>query len=358
MTGSPLRNRTVVVTGAARGLGAALARVCALRGARLALLGLEKPLLDEVAAALPTPALAVEADVTDPAALDAAAREVRERLGPPSVVVANAGIALGGPFATSEPAEWARVVEVNLTGSAHTARAFLPDLRRTAGYHLQIASLAALGAVPMMSAYCASKTGVEAFAHGLRAEVAHHGVAVGIAYLDWVGTDMIRDPDDRPVLRELRAHLPPPARRARPADPVADRLARAVEHRSTAVYVPRWLRLVQAGRATVPPVVLWVSRRHLSQLEAGDGLGSTGPLGAGRRAHRRCLSASPGCRGRGASPACARSQDRSVRGLGTPAAMVQAMCQRSQNSGAGLRASGERLRYSPAGRAVMTRLAR
>ncbi|MFI0039933.1 SDR family oxidoreductase [Streptomyces mutabilis] len=284
MTDSPLRDRTVVVTGAARGLGAALAHACALRGARLALLGHEKPLLDALAAALPSPALAVEADVTDPAALDEAAGEVRGRLGPPSVVVANAGIALGGPFATSDPAEWRRVVEVNLTGSAHTARAFLPDLRRTAGYHLQIASLASLGAAPMMSAYCASKAGVEAFTHSLRAEVAHHGIAVGIAYLNWIDTDMIRDADRYAVLRELRAHLPAPVRGVLPADAVADRVVRAVERRRTAVYVPRRLRLAQAGRTVMPPVVMRVTRRHLPRLESEGATDSTGPLGAGGRA--------------------------------------------------------------------------
>ncbi|MFH8974802.1 SDR family oxidoreductase [Streptomyces sp. NPDC017890] len=286
MTDSPLRNRTVVVTGAARGVGAALARECARRGARLALLGHEKPRLDAVAAQLPVPALAVEVDVTDPAALDDAAGEVRQRLGPPSVVVANAGIAEGGPFATSDPAEWRRVVDVNLTGSAHTARAFLPDLLRTAGYHLQIASLASLGAAPMMSAYCAAKAGVEAFNHSLRAEVAHHGVAVGIAYLNWIDTDMIRDADRYAVLRELRAHMPPPARRTFPVDDVAARLVRAVERRRTAVYVPGWLRLAQAARGALPPVVMRLSRRELPRLEAEGAMSPTGPLGAGGRADR------------------------------------------------------------------------
>ncbi|GAA3962851.1 SDR family oxidoreductase [Streptomyces marokkonensis] len=286
MTGSPLQNRTVVVTGAARGLGAALALACARRGARLALLGHEKSRLDAVAADLPAPAIAVEADVTDPTALDDAATEVRGRLGPPSVVVANAGIAEGGPFATSDPAEWRRVVDVNLTGSAHTARAFLPDLVRTGGYHLQIASLASLGAAPMMSAYCAAKAGVEAFNHSLRAEVAHHGIAVGIAYLNWIDTDMIRDADRYAVLRELRGHMPPPARRTYPADHVAARLVRAMERRRTAVYVPGWLRLAQVGRSALPPMVLRLSRRELPRLEAEGAMDPTGPLGAGGRADR------------------------------------------------------------------------
>ncbi|MFB8777848.1 SDR family oxidoreductase [Streptomyces broussonetiae] len=285
-THSPLHGRTVVVTGAARGIGAALAHQCSRRGARLALIGLEPAGLDAVAAALPGPALAIEADVTDPAALDAAADTVRRRLGRPSVVIANAGIAASGPFATSDPATWSRVIDVNLTGSAHTARAFLPDLMETGGYHLQIASTAALAAAPMPSAYCASKSGVEAFTHALRAEVAHHGVAVGIAYLNWTDTDMIRDGDRHAALRELCTHMPCPAHRVHPVDPMAARLVRAVERRRTTVYAPPWLRLAQLARPALPRVVLRVSRRDLPRLEAREDLAQTGPLGAGGRADR------------------------------------------------------------------------
>ncbi|MEU4107525.1 MULTISPECIES: SDR family oxidoreductase [unclassified Streptomyces] len=278
---SPLAGRTVVVTGAARGLGAALAHAFAERGARLALLGLERQELEAVAASLPPPVIALEVDVTDFHALERAAGEVREKLGRPSVVVANAGIAEGGPFAGSDPESWRRVIEVNLVGSAMTARAFLADLLFTSGYFLQVASLAALGTSPMMSAYCASKAGVESFAHALQAEVAHESVGVGIAYINWTDTDMVRDADNYPVLRELRAHMPAPARKVYPAEMVAERLVRAVEQRRTAVYVPRWLQLVQLGRAALPPVVRRVSRRALPQLQAERALPPTGLLGAG-----------------------------------------------------------------------------
>ncbi|MFD4632390.1 short-chain dehydrogenase/reductase [Streptomyces sp. NPDC058284] len=283
---SPLAGRTVVVTGAARGLGAALARELARRHADIALLGHERAALEDVAAALPTSTLALEVDITDEASLRAAARTVRARLGRPSVVVANAGIAEAGPFATADFSSWRRVIEVNLTGSALTAQTFLPDLVHTRGYHLQIASLAALGAVPMMSAYCASKAGVEAFTHSLRAETAHRGVAVGLAYLNWVDTDMIGHVDGEPALREPRGLLPRPARRVTSADEVAVRLAHAVEHRRTAVYVPAWARLAQTGRVLLPPVVTRLSRARLRRSQADRSIGQTGPLGPGGRADR------------------------------------------------------------------------
>ncbi|CAL9340163.1 hypothetical protein SUDANB58_00251 [Streptomyces sp. enrichment culture] len=291
---SPLRDRTVVVTGAARGIGAALAGELARRGARLALLGHEKPLLDTVAADLPGTALTWEVDVTDMAALADVADEVRGRLGRPSAVVANAGIATSGPFATSDPALWRRVVDVDLTGSAQTARAFLPDLTDTAGYYLQVASAASLGAAPLMTAYCAAKAGAEAFAHALRAEVAHLGIGVGVAYVNWTDTEMIRDADRNAGMRTLRARMPAPARRVSSADEVAARLARAVERRRTTVYVPAWLRLAQVARAALPPVVLRRARRDLPRLEAERALSDTGPLGAGGRADRAATETGDG----------------------------------------------------------------
>lgn len=284
VTENPLRGRTAVVTGAARGLGAATARELSARGAKVALLGHEEPLLTRLKASLPGISECWEVDVTDDLGMARAGQAVRARLGPPSVVVANAGVAECGPFAGSDPAVWRRVVEVNLIGSAVTARTFLGDLFRTRGYFLQVASLASLGAAPMMSAYCASKAGAEAFAHSLRAEVAHRGVGVGIAYINWTDTDMIRDSGRHPALRELRGHMPPPARKVYGAEHVAGRLVTAIEGRRPSVYVPRWLRAAQLVRAGMPPVVTWVARRELLRLTAGEPFGTTGLLGAGGRA--------------------------------------------------------------------------
>lgn len=275
-----LRGRTAVVTGAARGVGEAVARELAARGARVALLGLEEESLARVAQELPTPSRHWYVDVTDDAAMARVADEVRDRQGPASVVVANAGVAEGGPFVDSDPASWRRVIDVNLVGSANTARTFLPQLLDTRGYFLQIASLASIGASPLMSAYCASKAGVESLSQSLRAELAPRGVGVGAAYLNWTDTDMIRDADQHAVLRELRAHMPPPARKVCPPDHVARRLADAVERRSATVYVPGWLRALQAVRAGLPPLVARYSRQELMRSE----FSSTGLLGPGGRA--------------------------------------------------------------------------
>ncbi|MEU0227481.1 SDR family oxidoreductase [Streptomyces sp. NPDC006284] len=289
----PLHGRVAVVTGAARGLGAALARVLAERGAKVALLGREERTLAPVRDSLPGTSAVWQVDVTDDRGMRLAGADIRARLGPPSVVVANAGVAEGGPFAESDPEVWRRVVEVNLIGSAATARSFLPDLFDTRGYFLQVASLASIGAAPMMSAYCASKAGVESFAHALRAEVAHRHVGVGIAYINWTDTDMVRDADEHAVLRELRGHMPPPARKVYPAAYVAGRLVDAVERRRPSVYVPGWLRSTQLVRAAMPPVVTWLSRRELPRLAADEPFSATGMLGAGGRGGRRTDDEAP-----------------------------------------------------------------
>jgi NAD(P)-dependent dehydrogenase (short-subunit alcohol dehydrogenase family) len=282
---SPMRDRTAVVTGAARGVGAEVARGLVRRGARVALLGHEEAELHRLAEWADGRAVAVPVDVTDESGMAEAAARVRRRLGPPSVVVANAGIAAGGPLSTTDPQLWERIVRVNLVGSMLTARVFLPDLCATRGYYLLVSSTAALGAAPLMSAYCASKSGSEAFAHALRAELSDRGVAVGVGYLNWTDTDMIRAADRHPTMRLLRGAMPWPSGRVHPAGQAAERLVQGIERRSTAVYTPRWLWGVRAVRGFLPGVVARGAALRLS--EDGTHMSdrpATGLLGAGGRA--------------------------------------------------------------------------
>ncbi|MET7288629.1 SDR family oxidoreductase [Streptomyces sp. NPDC005573] len=279
-----LEGQVAVVTGAARGVGELLARKLSARGVKVALVGLEEDLLKEVSGRLHSESAHWYADVTDHEAMSRVAREVKERFGKVDIVVANAGVAAGGPFIASDPEAWRRVIEVNLIGSAVTARAFLPVLVESRGYLLQIASLAAITPAPMMSAYCASKSGVEAYAHCLRAEVGHQGVRVGVGYLSWTDTDMVRGADQDDVMRELRQRLPWPSNKTYPLGPAVDRIVDGIERRSAHVYGQWWLRGMQSVRGYLPAVIGTVGQREMRRFAPRlQGMGSR-LVGAGGEA--------------------------------------------------------------------------
>lgn len=283
-----LQGSVVVVTGAARGVGAELARQLAARGARLALLGLEAELLRSLAAELPDSA-AWPVDVTDSDALDAVAAQVIGHFGQVDVLVVNAGIAAGGPLLLADPQAYDRVLEVNLLGSIRTVRTFLPHVVAARGYVLQVASLAAIVPAPMMSAYCASKSGVEAFAHSLRGEVAHHGVRVGVAYLSWTDTDMVRGADAVPGLGDFRHQLPWVLGRTYPLGPAVARLVDGLERRAVHVYAQPWLRLLPVVRGVLPGIVALGGAARAAEAErrlAAAGPDATRAVGAGGAADR------------------------------------------------------------------------
>ncbi|WP_212914824.1 SDR family oxidoreductase [Streptomyces sp. TS71-3] len=288
---SVLEGRVAVVTGAARGVGALLARKLSARGATVALVGLEPEEMKAVSTRLHGESAHWEADVTDRTAMEQVARDVGARFGRTDVVVANAGVATGGPFATSDQDAWRRVIEVNLIGSATTARAFLPALLESRGHLLQIASLAAITPAPLMTAYCASKSGVEAFAHSLRTEVAHRGVSVGIGYLSWTDTDMVRGADEDEGMRELRGRLPWPAGKTYPAGPAVDRLVAGIERRSAHVYGQWWLRGMQPVRGMLPPIISAIGRREMRRVDSRMPAVGRGLVGAGGQADEKARAA-------------------------------------------------------------------
>lgn len=286
MSADRLRDRVVVITGAARGLGAAIARQCAARGARVALLGLESAELADVSTQCPGSAW-WELDVTDAAALDQVAAAVVTRFGGVDVVVANAGIGAGGSLLTADVASYERVIEVNLLGSIRTVRAFLPAVAARRGYVLQVASMAALVPAPFMSAYTASKAGVEAFAHALRAELKTREVDVGVAYLGWTDTAMVRGADETPGLGELRKSLPGLLGKTYPVEPAARVVTAGIERRAAHIYAPRWLRVLSWLRGALPALAARAPRRRLLEADraiAAAGVAATLPVGAGGRA--------------------------------------------------------------------------
>jgi NAD(P)-dependent dehydrogenase (short-subunit alcohol dehydrogenase family) len=268
---SDLSGRVVFITGPARGIGAALARTLAARGARLALAGLEPERLAALAAELGPSHAWFPCDVTDQAGLERAVAGAVQALGGLDVVVANAGIASNGTVAVTPVAALARVIEVNLVGVVRTVQATLPHLVARRGYALLISSAASLAPMPGLAAYAAAKAGVEQFANALRLEVAHKGVAVGSAHPCWIETDLVRDArQDLGSFDQMVARLPGPFSKVTPVERCAAALADGIARRRRKIYVPRSLALFAALRSllTSPPAE-WIMRRDAARLLPG-----------------------------------------------------------------------------------------
>jgi len=270
---TPLAGRTVLITGAARGIGAGLARRAAARGARVALVGLEPEQLAEVADELGPEHLWVEADVTDADALEAAVQRTVDTFGGLDIVVANAGIAPLTTVMTSSAHALARTIEVNLIGAMLTTHAALPEIAKRKGHVLLISSAAAFTVLPGMSAYCAAKAGVERFGDALRLEVAYRGVTVASAHPTWIDTDMVRDTEAAlPTFAKSRKQLPGPLGAYTSVEACAEALVENLETRRRRVFVPGSVAVVSALRQMVTGAVaekaaMLVSARRVPQLE-------------------------------------------------------------------------------------------
>ena len=248
-TAGSLAGRRILVTGAARGIGAALAERLAGRGARLALVGLEPENLAAVAERCGPGTFVGECDVSRSKEIGHAIDVAADALGGLDVVVANAGIATGGPLRSQDMRSWERVIEINLLGVMYTDRAALRHLERSGGYLLNIASTAAVLRAPGMSAYCAAKAGVEALSDCLRTEMVPLGVQVGVAYLLFLDTDMVRDAErEMPILERIKSEMPSVIARTYPLGPAIDELVAAIEHRRRRVAYPKWFLKALAFR--------------------------------------------------------------------------------------------------------------
>jgi NAD(P)-dependent dehydrogenase (short-subunit alcohol dehydrogenase family) len=238
---SVLRGQRILITGAARGIGAALAERLASYGARLAIVGLETEKMAAVAARCGEDTFVAECDVSSREQVTQAIDAAAEALGGLDAVVANAGIAAGGPLRLQDLRSWERVIEINLLGVMYTDRAALPHLERSGGYVLNIASTAAVLRGPGMSAYCAAKAGVEALSDCLRIEMQPLGVQVGVAYFLFLDTDMVRDGErEMPLLQRAKADMPRALARTYPLPPAIDEVVAAIAERRRRVAYPRW----------------------------------------------------------------------------------------------------------------------
>ncbi|TMA28149.1 MAG: SDR family NAD(P)-dependent oxidoreductase [Deltaproteobacteria bacterium] len=262
-----LRGKTAVITGAASGIGRALAHRCAREGMHVVLADLDKRGLKKAAEEIPG-SLAVRTDVASMGQVQALASKAYARFGAVHLLCNNAGIAEHGPLWELPLSRWRRVLAVNLWGAIHGCLAFVPRMlaQGQAAHVVNTASMAGLVTPPSAGAYSVSKHGVVALSEALVQDLATRGARIGVSVLcpGWVQTRIARSTKGADaVMRSLVAHGLPP-------EMVAEQTLRAVRddrfyiltHPAMARAVQRRTEDILAGRA--PPLALF-RRRARSQ---------------------------------------------------------------------------------------------
>jgi NAD(P)-dependent dehydrogenase (short-subunit alcohol dehydrogenase family) len=255
--------RRVLITGAARGIGAATARRLHARGARVALAGLEEELLEQTAADCGSAPWS-QCDVSDRAAVERAVADAVQHLGGLDVVVANAGIAAQLPLVGGDPALFERMLAVNAFGVYYTLRAAGPHISHSRGYALAVASLAAAVHPPMMGAYSASKAAVEAIGNTLRIELRSSGARVGVAYFAELDTDMTHRGFGTEAAAHAFRHVGRFTRVA-PLEVAIDAIERGIAERSRRVVAPGWVAGVLPVRMIAQRLVDAIAPRDLDE---------------------------------------------------------------------------------------------
>lgn len=261
-----LGGAVVVVTGASSGIGEATARAFARRGASVVLAARRRERLEALAAGLEGAggrALAVACDVADRGEVAALRDRVREVFGRCDVLVNNAGVPGGGPFAGLTLDEAERIVRVNYLGVLYATHAFLPMMLEAGrGHVVNVASLAGRFATPGASVYASTKHAVVALSEALHHEVARRGVLVTTVNPGFVDTEGFphpgrRGPGGLPVLRPQQ---------------VAGLIVRVVERGiAPERSIPRWIAALQAIRVLAPPLYRWaLSRGSRSRVREGS----------------------------------------------------------------------------------------
>ncbi|ORM27729.1 SDR family NAD(P)-dependent oxidoreductase [Williamsia sp. 1135] len=236
-----LSSATVLITGGARGIGAATVNKLITLGARVAVFdrdvaGHELRSYDRL--------LILAGDVCDREAVEIAVARVVEHFGSLDVVIANAGITPApGTIRRTDPEQFDRVIAVNFGGVLNVVRASADELVRSGGHVLLVSSCAAFTPGMGGAAYMVSKAAVEQLGRALRIELAAVGTSAGVAYFGVVDTELARATlDNDPIGERIGAQLPWPLNRRLAADAAADVLITAVRRRSARVIAPRsWL---------------------------------------------------------------------------------------------------------------------
>jgi short-subunit dehydrogenase len=242
-----LSGKNVLITGGARGMGLEMALQFARRGARVVLADRDAGALPEARAAvevLNAPVRAWPVDVTDPPSIVTLRERVHAEVGPLDVLVNNAGVVFGGPFADVPLEQHFKTFEVNTLGVVAMTHAFLPDLVSRPEAHLvNIASASGFIGLPYGATYASSKWAVIGFSESIRAELKLIGqdhVHVTIVCPSYVGTGM------------FEGAKPPKTTRMLEPEVVAAKVVEAVEHDRLYVLEPWLVKLTPLLRDLLP----------------------------------------------------------------------------------------------------------
>ncbi len=256
-----LRGKRVMVTGASRGIGEALAHKFAAAGANVALVARSAEAIEKLAADLG--GTAHPADIGDPKQVATLINRVEDEAGPIDVLVNNAGIDLPGAFWETAPDDVAAIVQINLTAPMELCRQVIPRmLRRGRGHIVNISSLAACGMYPGLTAYSTTKAGLSHFTAGLRADLHKMPVKTTLVEMAGVPTDMLAHVSDyKPTKdsfrRGYRLHLVTDT----PLDTLVTATVEAVEKEQRHVRYPK--------RALLFPLLTEAPRRMTEMILVG-----------------------------------------------------------------------------------------